>query len=70
LASTVFFDEAFEKDVADLAAAQSDASLEGLFNEMRCHLDPEGTLDYWSERKWRRDDPKCLFEQESLVKAK
>jgi len=65
-----FFDEGFDKDAADLAAAQSDASLEGLFNEMRCVLDPEKALGYWSERKWRRDDPKCMYEQDSLVKAK
>jgi len=66
----VFFDEDFDKDSADLAAAQSDASFEMLFNEMRCHLDPEISLPYWSERKWRRDDPKCEYKKAEVVKAK
>jgi len=64
-----FFDEDFDKDAADLSAAQSDASLEELFNTMRCHMDPEKSLPYWSERKWRRDDPKCEYKAATIVKA-
>jgi len=64
-----FFDEDFDKDAADLSAAQSVASFDGLFNEMRCHMDPETTLPYWSERQWRRDDPKCEYKKAAVVKA-
>merc|ERR1712079_291592 len=38
------FDEGFEKDVADLKMAQTDASFEELFNAMSGHLDVEFSL--------------------------
>jgi len=63
------FDEGFEKDVVDLKAAQTDASFEKLFEELSGHLNAEFSLPYWSERRWRRDDPKCLYKRETVVVA-
>jgi len=53
-----FFDEDFDRDLAELTAAQRNAKTEELFQELAGVLDPE-TKDFYIHRKWEKKDKLC-----------
>jgi len=53
-----FFDEDSDRDLAELAAAQRNAKIEELFQELAGVLDSE-TRDYYIHRAWEKGDQLC-----------